>query len=159
MDKKKTLYIGLGIIALCLAAAFVGLLLNRSTSREATAEELARYGAYDPGMDASALLALCTYTQDEQIGRNTYRMYTSEQLGDVLHRCAGIARIAVDGNGDLYIQYTDPEGRNVTLAYAGDALRELAVYDPAGDILFHRLENTVEVWEKFTTGVQWGGAR
>ena len=156
MKKRKTLYIGLGIIFVCLAVTGFGMFLNRSTSREATAEELALYGAYDPGLTAGEILAVCTYTEDAEIGRNTYKTYASSRLPEMLHGCSELQRIAEDAQGNLYIQYNDPENRNVTLAYSGDTLRELAVYDPAGDILFHRLEDSMVVWEKFSSGVQWG---
>lgn len=156
MKKKKSLYIGLVIIFLCLFISCIGMFLNRSTSREATPEELARYGAYDPGLTAGEIMAVCTYTEDAEIGRNTYKTYASSQLPGMLHDCAELQRIAVDDQGSLYIQYNDPDNRNVTLAYSGDTLQELAVFDPAGDILFHRQEGAVEVWEKFSSGIQWG---
>lgn len=156
MKKKKSLYIGLGIIFVCLLIACLGMFLNRSTSREATAEELARYGTYDPGLTAGEIMAVCTYTEDAEIGRNTYKTYASSQLPGMLYNCRELQRIAVDDQGSLYIQYNDPDNRNVTLAYSGDTLQELAVFDPAGDILFHRQEGAVEVWEKFSSGIQWG---
>lgn len=130
--------------------------MNRSTSREATAEELNQYGAYDAGLSREQILGVCTYTEDTEIGKNTYKSFVSEALPQMLYRCAEVQRIAVDEQENLYVQYTDPDNRNVTLVLDGAGTKELAVYDPAGDLLFHRTGDTTVVWERFATGIQWG---
>lgn len=156
MVNKKTLLICLGVILICLVIAGIGLIVNRSVSRDATLEELERYQQYDRGLGKTELLAVCTYQEDAAIGSGSYRMYTSAELPGLLYHCAELERIAEDASGMLFIQYRDPDNRTVTLAYSDSALTELAVYDPEADILFHSTPEKTEVWEKFNSGVQWG---
>lgn len=154
---KKVLYIGLAIIVVCLAITYLGMYLNRSTSRAPTPEETASFEAYDPALTRDGILEECTYAEQAQIGQNMYKTYTSQTLSGMLYSCDELQRIAVDDEDYLYIQYSDgTAGRMVTLVYSEAGLQELGVYEQSRDILYHRLDGETEVWERFTTGIQWG---
>lgn len=165
MSKKKTLAIGLSIIAVCLLIVVVYLFVNRSTKREPTPEETAAYAPYAvdwqqetgaEGTDLEILLSLCAFSEEKTIGGNTYQIYTSDALGNYLYRFGEMTEIAML-DGTLYIQYTDDGGNTVTLGYNGTGLVEKAVYRPETDTLYYACGDSVEVWEKFASGIQWGG--
>lgn len=165
MSKKQTLAIGLGIITVCLAVVVVWMFLNRSTSRAPTDEELAACAPY--AVDWTALdetgkltekeiiLSLCESVGDKVLGSNTYPCYTSETIGTYLYNFGEIGEIYT-ADELLYLSYTDADTHLVILAYDDDGLYELGVYHPENDTFFHELDGSVEVWEKFATGIQWG---
>lgn len=157
MKKNKSLTIGLAVIAVCMMAIFAGLLMNRSTSREATPEELAEYQPYEIGWTPEQILGECMFLEEAEIGKNSYQIYDSTKMQEILYHCSQIERIAQDASGILYVQYTDSDDRSVTLAYTDEGLMELAVYDSRTDTLFHKTKDQTVVWEKFRSGVQWGG--
>ncbi len=168
--KKSTLYICLALIVVCLAIAGVYVMLNRSTDRDATAAEIAANQAYLPNWDAigesieiktnimtekGALLSLCTYSGDEQIGSNVHQVYTSETLGQYLHRCETLSEITLM-NETLYITYFADDGDMVILAYTDAGLSELGVYDAETDSFYHEMDGKCVVWSKFRNGFQFG---
>lgn len=162
MSKKKTLIIGISIIAVCLLVSMVYMIANRSTKREPTQQEIETCAPYavdwqalGEGTDKEIILSLCTYTEEQTIGSNVYEIYTSEQLGDYLYQFGEMTQIAVLEDV-LYIQYTDSHGKTITLGYTDAGLMEKAVYNPETDILYYEQGDITEVWEKFATGIQWG---
>ena len=162
MSNKKVLIVGLGIIAVCLLISLVYMFTNRSTKREPTAAETEAWQAYaadwqtvGEGSDREIILGLCTFVEEKTIGENVYTVYTSEVLGQHLYNFGEMMEIA-QLQDVLYIQYYTPEGGMVTLGYDHQGLVEKAVYDAQADTLFHQLNGSIEVWEKFRTGVQWG---
>ena len=163
-SQKKTLIIGLSVVAVCLVFAAMYMVMNRSTKRLPTEQEVQVCAPYAvdwqtavgaEGTDKEIILNLCTYTQEQTIGNNVYNIYTSDTLGNYLYRFGEMTQIAVLGDL-LYIQYTDLDGKSVTLGYAETGLTEKAVYDPETDILYYEQGDLVEVWEKFGTGIQFG---
>ena len=159
---KKILTVGLTIIALCVIAACVILAVNRSTNRIPTEAEVAYCEPYainwqeatgQQGSYKEIILGMCTYTENQTIGSNEYALYTSETLGNYLHKFAEMTELGML-NDCMYIQYTDTDGN--TLGYNDDGLAELAVYFPDTDSLFYQQGDIVEVWEKFRNGVHLG---
>jgi len=164
MNKKKTLIIGLIIIAVCLLIAAVGMFTNRSEKRQPTAEETARYEVYSidwqtkTGMEATpaeVILSLCESAGEKTIGANVYQIYTSSELSAYLPDFGEMMEIA-QLNDVLYIQYTTPDGDMITLGYDAEGQCEKSVYDASEDTLYYETRDTVEVWTKFRNGIQWG---
>ena len=161
-SNKKTLTVGICVIAACLVVCLIYMIANRSTKRAPTQPETAAAAAYavdwqalGQGTDKEIILTFCQAGEEETIGENQYRIYTSDTLGQYLHNFSEMMEIA-QLEETLYIQYTTPEGNMITLGYNDQGLKELAVYDLAADTLYYDLDGTVEVWEKFRNGVQWG---
>lgn len=166
MSKKKTLIIGLSVIVVCLLIAGIGMIVNRSQSREATAEEIAAHVPYavdwtqvsgwQEGMsEQEFILSMCSYEGQTEVGDNVYDSYSSDTLAGFLYRCNELSDIMAL-NGILYITYY-PEGEDmVILGYDDSGLCEKAVYDGETDTMFHELDGTATVWTKFRNGVQWG---
>ncbi len=164
MNKKKTLTIGLGIIAVCLLIAVAGLFLNRSEKRLPTAEEAAAYAVYSidwkglTGMedaDREIILSFCESQGKKTIGANVYQVYTSSALPQYLPDFGEMMEIA-QLKGILYIQYTTPEGNLITLGYDQDGQCEKSIYDQSEDTMYYETREVCEVWTKFRSGVQWG---
>lgn len=167
MVKKKTWIIGIGIIVVCLIAAGVGLVLNRSTKREATEQELAEYAPYSVdwkalpeaggrGTEKEIILSMCQSAGEKEIGGGTYDVFMSDTLGAYLYRFSEMTEI-FQGDGDtLFVSYTDTDGRTVILVYDDEGICERGIYDPQTDTFFHESQGTVEVWTKFRSGIQWG---
>ncbi len=164
MNKKKTLTIGLGIIAVCLLIAVAGLFLNRSEKRLPTAEETAAYAVYSidwkslTGMkeaDREIILSFCEPQGEKTIGANVYQVYTSSALPQYLPDFGEMMEIA-QLNGILYIQYSTPEGNMITLGYDQDGQCEKSIYDQSEDTMYYENREVCEVWTKFRSGVQWG---
>lgn len=161
-SNKKTLTIGISIIAVCLVVCLGYMVANRSTKREPTAQEIEAYAPYavdwqsvGEGTDKEIILSFCEAGEAQTIGENEYTVYTSEALGQYLHNFSEMMEIA-QLEDVLYIQYTTPEGNMITLGYSDAGLMEKAVYDLEADTLFYEIDGTIEVWEKFRNGVQWG---
>lgn len=161
-SKKKTLIIGISIIAVCLLVSLIYMVANRTTKREPTQQEIEACAPYavdwqalGEGTDKEIILSLCTYTEEQTIGSNVYEIYTSDALGDYLYQFGEMTQIALLEDV-LYIQYTDSDAKTITLGYSDDGLMEKAVYDPATDVLYYELGDVTEVWEKFGAGIQWG---
>ena len=164
MNKKKTLTIGLGIIAVCLLIAVAGLFLNRSEKRLPTAEETAAYAVYSidwkslTGMedaDREIILSFCEPQGEKTIGANVYQIYTSSVLPQYLPDFGEMMEIA-RLEGILYIQYSTPEGNMITLGYDQDGQCEKSIYDQSEDTMYYETREGCEVWTKFRSGVQWG---
>lgn len=172
MNKKKTLIIWLTVIGVCLAVVLGYGLLNRTTKREPTADEIGKYTPYainwqaatgQEGTDTEIILSLCTFQEEQTIGENRYKSYSSDALGGYLYRFAELTTVSLYLNpetgeeGNLYIQYTDEAGAMVVLGYqAEQGLTELGIYDGETDTFYHLLDGVWEVWEKFAGGVRWG---
>lgn len=164
--KKSTLRLWLGVIAACLVISLGYVLLNRSTSRDATAEEITANEAYiidwtaipgwQEGMtEKEFILSLCSYDREEEIGSNVHKLYSSGILGDYLYRCHELSEITVL-NDTLYITYYAEDEDMVILAYTDEGLNEQAVFDAQTDTLFHKIDGTAVIWSNFSTGFQWG---
>ncbi len=164
--KKSTLRIWLGVLAVCLLVPLGYMLFNRSTSREATAEEIAAHEVYAldwtavPGWEEGRtekefILELCSFQQEKEIGSNVHKVYSSDVLGEHLYRCHELSEITLMNN-TLYITYFAEDGDMVILAYSDDGLTEMAVHDADTDTLFHKIDGKCVVWNKFRTGFQWG---
>ena len=172
MNKKKTLTVWLTVIAVSLAVLLAYGLLNRTALREPTPEEIEAYTPYGilwqaidglEGTDTERILSLCTFVEEQTIGENRYRSYTSETLGRYLYRFEELTTVSLyldpqtGEEGTLYIQYTDQNGRMVVLGYQGDqGLTEVGVYNADTDTFYHWMEEKWEVWEKFAKGARWG---
>lgn len=172
MNKKKTLTIWLTVIGVCLAVVLGYGLLNRTTKREPTPEEKAKYAPYaidwqaatgQEGTDAEIILSLCSYVEEQTIGENRYKSYSPDTLGDYLYNCQEILSVSLYLNAEtgveetLYVQYNDTNGEMAVLGYdLTGGLIELGVYNAGADTFYHDLQGTVEVWEKFAGGVRWG---
>lgn len=159
-SNKKTLAVGISVIAVCLVFCMIYMILNRSTKRQPTQAEVTAAAAYavswqGEGSEKEIILRECTFLEEKTIGENLYRTYSSDTLGDKLYNFAEFMEIAESADV-LYIQYTTPEGNMITMGYSDEGLKELAIYDQTSDTMYHRLDNTTEVWEKFRNGVQWG---
>lgn len=161
-SNKKTTIIGISVIAVCLAVSLVYMLANRTTKRAPTPQEIENYTPYavdwqaiGTGTDQEIILSFCQQAEPETIGENEYTIYTSETLGAYLYNFSEMMEIA-QLEEVLYIQYTTAEGNIITLGYSDEGLKEKAVYDLAADTLYYELDGTIEVWEKFRNGVQWG---
>lgn len=163
---KKTVRNCLILIAVCLLVSGVYVLMNRSTSREATAGEIEAQAAYlvdwtavpgwQEGMgEKEFILTLCDYVEDQTIGSNVHQVYSSETLGDYLYRCHELTEITVM-NGSLYITYYAEDEDMVILAYNDGGLFERAIYDAQTDTLFHERDGSAVVWNKFRSGFQFG---
>ena len=164
MNKKKTLTIGLSIIAVCLLIAVAGLFLNRSEKRQPTAEEFKQYAAYSidwqactgfSSSDRDIIRSFCVPQGEKTIGANVYQVYDSAQLGRFLPDFGEMMEI-VQLEEVLYIQYTTPEGDMITLGYDAEGLCEKSIYDLSEDTLYYETREVCEVWTKFRSGVQWG---
>lgn len=165
MKKKKTLTIGIAIIAVCLLVVVVNLFANRSEKREPTAAEMEASALYTvnwqeatgmEGTDMEIILSLCDYVGEEPIGENVYDTYTSDALGNYLPGFGEMMRIALLEDTVLYIQYTTPEGDMITLGYDGEGQCEKSIYDADQDTMYYETRETREVWTKFRGGIQWG---
>lgn len=172
MKKKKTLVIGLAVIAVCMAVVLVYGLMNRTTKREPTQQERENCAPYtvdwqdatgQSGTDAEIILSLCTFAEEQTIGENRYKSYTPDTLGEYLHQCGEILSVSLYLNAEtgaeetLYIQYNDAGGDMVILGYdLAEGLIEMGIFDPDTDTFYHDLRGSVEVWEKFAGGVRWG---
>lgn len=164
MNKKKTLTIGLGIIAVCLLIAVAGLFVNRSEKRQPTEAEQKAYDAYSidwqkevgmEGSDMEIILSFCEPQGEKTIGANVYQIYTSSVLPQYLPDFGEMMEIA-QLKGILYIQYTTPEGNMITLGYDQDGQCEKSIYDQSEDTMYYETREVCEVWTKFRSGVQWG---
>lgn len=164
--KKSTLRLWIGLLVVCLAISLGYVLMNRTTSREATAKEIEANHGYAPdwtqipgweaGMTEKAfILNLCSYVKDETIGSNVHRIYSSDILPDYLLRCHELSEITVM-NETLYITYYAEDEDMVILAYTDEGLNELAVFDAETDTLYHEIDGTAVIWNKFRGGFQWG---
>lgn len=175
MDKKKSgvskknLRAALIVLAVCMVVFLVYGLTNRSTNREPTQQEIEAYAAYAvdwqaatgvTGSDREIILSLCDYAEEKTVGTNQYKTYTSDTLADYLYNCQELQEIMLVQEEDLgecvYVQYTDGDGRMVILNYGDQGLVELGVYDAEADTFYHDMQGTVEVWEKFRKGFQFG---
>lgn len=159
-SNKKTLSIGICIISVCLVVCMFYMVMNRSTKRTPTAQEISAAAPYavqwqGQGSEKEIILSHCTFLEEKTIGENLYRSYTTDTLGSELYNFEAFMEIA-ELDDVLYIQYTTPQGGMITMGYSDAGLTELAIYDPAADTMFHQLNGTAEVWEKFRNGVQWG---
>ena len=134
MDKKKTLIIGLSIIAVCLLIVFGYMFTNRSTKREPTPQETEAYAPYGVDWqnvtgtgdtDKEIILSLCTFTEEKTIGENVYKMYTSDTLEEYLYKFGEMIQVA-ELDSVLYVQYTDSDGNTITLGYDDTGLRRKA---------------------------------
>ena len=164
MSKKKTLIIGLSIIAACLLFCVGYLFVTRSPKREPTQQEIEAYAPYaidwqstssTEGSDKQIILEMCSFAKEKTIGENVYQIYTSDILGSYLYQFGEMTEIA-EMQGTLYIQYTDSDGNTVTLGYTDEGLMEKAVYCLETDTLYYEQDGLTEVWEKFGSGIQWG---
>lgn len=165
MNKKKTLTIGLAIIALCLLIAAASLFWNRSEKREPTTEELTAYAAYSidwqeitgmEGSDLEIILSMCAFVEEQTIGQNVYDTYSSDVLRNYLPDFGELMQLAQLKDGPLYIQYSTAEGDMITLGYDADGMCEKSVYDASEDTMFYETRERAEVWTRFRSGVQWG---
>ena len=161
-SNKKTLTVGLIVIGICLLVSLGIMMTSRSTKREPTQEEIAICASYatdwqalGEGSDLDIILSLCTDAGEITIGDNVYTVYTSENLGQHLYNFAEMTELA-QLNGELYIQYTTQDGDMVTLGYSDQGLIETLIYNTNSDTLLHELNGTIEVWENFHSGIQWG---
>lgn len=164
MSKKKTLTIGLTIIAVCLLICVVYGVMNRSEKRGPTQQEMEAYAPYAinwqeatglEGTEKEIILSLCTFAEEKTIGQNLYQIYTSDTLGGYLYGFTEMNQIA-ELDGAVYVQYYAQDGDMVTLNYSDAGLTELGVYDAETDTFYHDLNGTVEVWTNFRSGIQWG---
>lgn len=164
--KKSTVRNCLILIAVCLLVSVGYVLMNRSTSREATAAEIKEHAAYlvdwtaVGGWEAGKsekefILSLCSYVEEREIGSNVHQVYSSETLADYLYRCHELTEITVM-NGSLYITYYAEDEDMVILAYNDEGLFERAVYDAQTDVLFHEMNGSAVIWNKFRSGFQFG---
>lgn len=164
MNQKRINTVLTVVLVVCLAIAAVGWVFTRTTSRDATAEELAKYGVYDVLWDtmpqaeegqnlADRILALATLVENTQVGENQYDTYTSETLAACLYKCQQVDQILTAEDGAVYISYTDTDGLGVILSYQGDSLYERSVYVPETDILFYQSGDTVVVYEHASNGM------
>ena len=164
MNKKKTLTIGLIVIAVCLAIVLGYVLTHRSEKRLPTAEETARYAAYSvdwqgstgsSDSDREIIRSFCVPQGEKTIGANVYQVYDSAQLGQFLTDFGEMMEI-VQLDEVLYIQYTTPAGNMITLGYDAEGLCEKSIYDAAADTLYYETWETEEVWSHFRNGFQFG---
>lgn len=150
------------ILVVSLVIGVTAMFLTRTTSRDATAEELEKYAAYDVLWDAmpeagegqsqkDRILALCTALEETQVGESQYSAYASETLGQHVYHCRQVDQILVSEDGVLYINYTDLDGLSVILGYDADGLQERSIYDRETDILYYELNGTVIVYEHFSS--------
>lgn len=164
--KKSTLRVWLAVLVVCLLMALVYVLCNRTTSRDATAEEIAANQAYAvdwstvPGWEESMtekafILNLCSFDREEQIGNNIHKLYSSGILGDYLYRCHELSEVTVMDQ-TLYVTYYCEDEDMVILAYNDQGLTELCVFDAQSDTLFHEINGDAVIWNKFRGGFQWG---
>ena len=93
MNKKKTLAIGLAIIAVCLAIALGYVLTHRTEKRQPTAEETEQYAAYSidwqactgySSSDREIIRSFCVPQGEKTIGANVYQVFDSAQLSQFL---------------------------------------------------------------------------
>ena len=164
MSKKKTLVIGLSVIAVCLAIALGYVLTHRSEKRLPTVEEAARYAAYSvdwqectgfSSSDREIIRSFCVPQGEKTIGANVYQVYDSDQLGQFLADFGEMMEIA-QLDEVLYIQYTTPAGNMVTLGYDAAGQCEKSIYDASMDTLYYETRETAEIWSHFRNGFQWG---
>lgn len=164
--KKSTVRTLIGMVVACLAITFGYMLLNPTTDRPATAEEIAESRNYVidwtriPGWEAGMtekefLLNLCSFSGEQTIGDTVHTRYTSDVLPEYLYRCGEITEI-VERQGYLYISYLAEDGDQIILAYSDDGIYEVCVYDAESDTLFHEIDGNAVVWNKFRKGFQWG---
>lgn len=147
------------LLAVCLPIGIIGIFATMTTSRDATAEELALYGAYDvawdslPGEEGQTLteriLAQCTLEGKESAGDNEYDSYSSGTLGQYLHGCATLDKVLTDGSA-VYIYYTDTAGISVFLTCGSSGVTERSAYDSTKDIMFYQSGETAIVYEHFS---------
>lgn len=162
-SNKKTLTVGLIVIGICLLVSLGIMLANRTVKREPTAQEIAAAALYDvnwqalgQGTDLDIILSFCENAGEKAIGENTYTVYTSDTLGQYLYGFSEMMEIAQLNETTLYLQYTTADGGMVTLGYTAEGLVETGIYDAETDTFFYDLAGTVEVWENFRNGIQWG---
>lgn len=164
--KKNTLRRWLILLAVCLSISLGYVLLNPTTDREPTAEEIAASREYVidwtavPGWEAGMtekefLLNLCSFAEEKVIGDTTHTLYSSDVLPVYLHRCHDLTEIILRENY-LYISYLAEDKDQVILAYDDNGLYELCIYDAEKDTLFHEIDGSAVIWNKFRKGFQWG---
>ncbi|MBQ8621849.1 MAG: hypothetical protein IJ422_06005 [Oscillospiraceae bacterium] len=162
--EKRTLIVGISIIAVCLLIAGVYIAFNLSTSREATQADIDAFAPYDidwltlteeDQTHKQIILSYCTEGEEQTVGSNTYKTYTSNGLEDHLYKCAAVKEIILTDT-DVMLSYTDTDGQTVILGYGDQGLTEMAVYNPADDTLFHYIDGTATVWNKFYNGIHFG---
>ncbi len=164
--KKTTLRIWILLIAATLAACLLFTVNNRASQREATEAEIVAHSAYgvdwtqipgwNPAMtEQEFVLNLCSFAWDESMEGGTRRIFSSDILGEYLYRCEELDEIAYM-NDILYITYYASDKDMIVLAYDGEGLRELAVFDDKTDMLFHQNRENCIVWENYRGGFQLG---
>lgn len=154
MNRKKIMWLGVALIVAMMILTVIGMFLNRMESREPTPEELAKYQTYDVGKTKTELLEQCRFKEESKIGDNVYSIYESDTLQEMLYQVKTIERIAVDSTGNLFIQYTDQADQLVTMGMDDTGIREMAVCDTKTDLMFHRIDDMVEMIENFSAGLQ-----
>lgn len=166
MMKKSTLRTCLIILVVCFGISFGYVLLNRTTSRDATAEEIAAHQVYavdwasvpgwEDGMtEKDFLLNLSSFQEEKEIGSNVHQVYSSDAMAGYLYRCQELSEITVM-NETLYITYYCEDEDMVILAYDDEGLNEMAVFDSQTDTLFHMIDGKSLIWDHFRGGFQWG---
>ena len=164
--KKSTLRICLIVIAVCLVIPLIYVLCNQSSSREATAAEIAEANAYlvdwsgkegwQEGMtEKEYILSLCSHDRDETSGDVTQSYYVSDVLHTHLHRFGRWAEV-MERRGYLYVCYLTEDDDQVILAYDDEGIYEICIYDGETDTMYHMIEGTSVVWSKFRNGFQFG---
>ncbi len=166
--KKSTVRTLLIVVAVCFGITLGYVLLNQTTKREATAEEIAANQAYAvdwtaiEGWDGTLtqkdfILNLCSYAGEKEIGNHVHKYYSSDVLAAHLHRCQELSEITLM-NDILYITYFAADGDMIVLSYDDSGLTEKAVYDIQTDEMFHEINGEAMVWSKFRNGFQFGDA-
>ena len=164
--KKSTLRTCLIILVVCLGISLGYVLLNRTTSRDATAAEIADHQVYAvdwtaiPGWEEGItekefLLNLSSFQEEKEIGSNVHQVYSSDAMAGYLYRCQELSEITVM-NDTLYITYYCEDEDMVILAYDDEGLNEMAVFDAETDTLFHMIDGNSIIWDNFRGGFQWG---
>ena len=164
--KKSTLRTCLIILAVCLGISLASVLLNRSTSRDATAEEITASRNYVtdwtavPGWEAGMtekefILNLCSAAEEQTIGDVVQTTYRSDVLGNYLYRCHELTEILLRQDY-LYLSYLAEDKDMVILAYTDAGIYEICIYDAQEDTMYHEIDGSIMVWNKFRSGFQWG---
>ena len=108
--------------------------------------------AADPGIPLrQRLLAECTLTEERQAGERVLRQYDGAALAQHLPQGSGVPEVT--GIDDyIYVCYTAADGKEITLTYTDQGLREQILYDAADDTAIIETESGCTVYRNFRSG-------
>lgn len=100
----------------------------------------------------NSILSLCSLDKTVQVDSLIIKEYSSNTLSNYLPYCNEILSISLM-NGFLYVFYNALDGKEVTLGYSDNGLREKTVYDVATDSAVIEINGGATLYQNFRQGI------